>query len=97
MGKKVVTSARNRAERTTVKNGSIDLMVWVNETATFPRLMLVNKFPNVCAKASGNIAANWELNFSWHIHIVIAKINKHIVQQCLMFDIITKEILPVSE
>lgn len=53
-----LTSARNKAESTTVKKGSIDLIVWVNETATFPRLMLVKRFPIVCTTASGKITAN---------------------------------------
>jgi hypothetical protein len=35
-------------------------MVWVKETATFPRLMLVNRFPNVWATASGSIATSCE-------------------------------------
>jgi hypothetical protein len=32
------------------------LIVWVKETATLPKLMLVNKLPNVCTHASGKIA-----------------------------------------
>jgi hypothetical protein len=52
------TSPRKRAERRTVKKGSEALMVWVKETATLPRLMLVNTVPSMCPKASGAILPN---------------------------------------
>jgi len=55
----ILTSPRNIAERMTEKKGSIALMVWVNDTATFPRLILVKRFPKVCTIASGNIAASY--------------------------------------
>jgi len=41
-----------------VKKGSEALMVWVKETATLPRLMLVNTVPSMCPKASGAILPN---------------------------------------
>lgn len=53
------TSPRNNADSTTVKKGSIALMVWVKETATFPRLMLVKRFPIVCTMARGTIAISF--------------------------------------
>jgi hypothetical protein len=49
------TLPRKRAERMTVKKGSEALMVCVKETATLPRLMLVNTVPSMCPKASGAI------------------------------------------
>lgn len=52
------TSPRNIADRTTEKNGSMALIVWVNDTATFPRLIFVKRFPNVWTNASGRIAAS---------------------------------------
>jgi len=51
-----LTSPRKAAERRTEKKGSMALIVWVKETATLPKLMLVNKLPNVCTHASGKIA-----------------------------------------
>lgn len=48
----------NKAERRTEKKGSIALIVCVKETATFPRLIFVNRFPIVCTIANGKIAAN---------------------------------------
>ena len=54
-----LTSPRNIAERTTEKNGSMALIVWVNDTATLPRLILVKRFPKVWTTASGKIAASW--------------------------------------
>jgi hypothetical protein len=56
------TSPKNIAERMTEKNGSMALIVWVNETATFPRLILVKRFPKVCTAASGTIAASCQEN-----------------------------------
>lgn len=53
------TSPRNIVDNITVKKGSIALIVWVNETETFPRLMLVEKLPNVCITANGRIATSW--------------------------------------
>ena len=38
-----------------MKNGSEALMVCVKETATLPRLMLVNTVPSMCPTASGAI------------------------------------------
>lgn len=35
--------------------GSSALMVWVKETATEPRLMLVSVLPSVCTAASGEM------------------------------------------
>lgn len=55
---RVGISPRNKAERTTEKKGSIALIVCVNETATFPKLILVNRLPNTCTTASGRIAAS---------------------------------------
>lgn len=52
------TSARNIAESTTEKKGSMALMVWVNDTATFPRLILVKRLPKVCTTAKGRIATS---------------------------------------
>jgi hypothetical protein len=54
----ILTSPRNMAERMTEKKGSIALIVCVKDTATFPRLILVKRFPKVCTTASGNIAAS---------------------------------------
>jgi hypothetical protein len=54
----LLTSPRNMAERMTEKKGSIALIVCVNDTATFPRLIFVKRFPKVCTTASGNIAAS---------------------------------------
>lgn len=51
-------SPKNSAESKTVKNGSIALIVCVNETATFPRLIFVKRFPIVCPRPSRKIAAN---------------------------------------
>lgn len=56
--KYLFTSPMKSAARTTVKKGSIALMVWVNDTATFPRLMFVKRLPIVCAIARGKIAAS---------------------------------------
>lgn len=42
-----ITSPRKIAERITEKKGSIALMVCVNDTAAFPRLMLVKRLPIV--------------------------------------------------
>jgi hypothetical protein len=53
---KKVTSPRKIAERTTEKKGSIALMVCVNDTATFPRLMLVKRLPIVWTIARGTMA-----------------------------------------
>lgn len=50
------TSPRTRADRMTEKKGSRALMVCVNETATFPRLMLVKALPKVCTMARGRMA-----------------------------------------
>lgn len=54
-------SPRKKAERRTVKKGSDALMVWVKETATLPRLMLVNTVPSMCPAASGAILASCEM------------------------------------
>eukprot|EP00951_Prasinocladus_malaysianus_P034472 scaffold348269_cov37-Prasinocladus_malaysianus.AAC.1 len=51
-------SPRNSAEKSTEKKGSQDLMVWVKETATLPRLMLVSRLPMVCTTASGAMASS---------------------------------------
>ena len=50
------TSPKNSDDKSTLKNGSIALMVCVKETATFPRLTLVSTLPSVCTMASGAIA-----------------------------------------
>ena len=42
---------------TTEKNGSIALMVCVNDTATFPSETFVMTFPSVCTTASGKMAS----------------------------------------
>lgn len=52
------TSPRKKAESRTVKNGSEALTVCVKETATMPRLMLVNTVPSMCPAASGAILAS---------------------------------------
>ena len=57
---KKVTSPRKIAERTTEKKGSIALMVCVNDTATFPRLMLVKRLPIVWTIARGRMATSWK-------------------------------------
>lgn len=62
--KKAHASPRNIAERITEKNGSIALIVWVNETATFPRLIFVKRLPNVCTTARGTIAASCQGNIA---------------------------------
>eukprot|EP00955_Chlamydomonas_euryale_P110298 365990-Chlamydomonas_euryale.AAC.28 len=48
------TSPRKSADSTTEKNGSIALIVWVNETATAPSDMLVSRLPSVCTPPSRN-------------------------------------------
>mmetsp|Transcript_22668 Transcript_22668/g.27381 ORF Transcript_22668/g.27381 Transcript_22668/m.27381 type:complete len:232 (-) Transcript_22668:824-1519(-) len=48
-------SPRKTACMTTEKNGSHDLMVCVNETATLPRLIFVRRLPRVWTRASGRI------------------------------------------
>lgn len=53
-----ITSPRNKEERRTEKKGSIALIVCVNDTATFPRLILVKRLPNVWTIASGRIATS---------------------------------------
>lgn len=54
---KACTSPRNNTERRTEKKGSMALMVCVKETATLPKLMLVNTLPIVCTNANGRIFA----------------------------------------
>lgn len=53
-----VTSPSKKVDSRTVKNGSEALTVCVKDTATVPRLMLVNTVPNMCPAASGAILAN---------------------------------------
>jgi len=52
----VGSSPGNIAERRTEKKGSMALMVCVNDTATFPRLMFVKRLPMVWTIARGRIA-----------------------------------------
>jgi hypothetical protein len=56
-----LTSPKTRADKSTEKKGSIALIVCVNDTATFPRLMFVKRFPIVCTHAKGRIARIWKL------------------------------------
>lgn len=47
-------AAVNACKRSSPENmGSSALMVWVKDTATDPRLMLVSRLPSVCTAASG--------------------------------------------
>jgi hypothetical protein len=55
-----LTSPRKIAERRTEKKGSMALIVCVNDTATFPRLMFVKRLPMVWTIARGRIARSWE-------------------------------------
>ena len=55
-----LTSPRKIAERRTEKKGSMALIVCVNDTATFPRLMFVKRLPMVWTIARGRIAKSWE-------------------------------------
>lgn len=55
---KRITSPKNKAERRTEKKGSIALIVCVNETATFPRLIFVKRLPIVWTAANGKMAAS---------------------------------------
>lgn len=50
-----------------MKKGSDALMVWVKETATLPRLMLVNTVPSMCPKASGAILPNCSRKSCRHV------------------------------
>ena len=50
------TSPKNSDDKSTLKNGSIALIVCVKETATFPRLTFVSTLPSVCTMASGAMA-----------------------------------------
>jgi hypothetical protein len=56
-----ITSPRKMAERRTEKKGSIALIVCVNDTATFPRLMFVKRLPMVWTIARGRIAKSWKI------------------------------------
>lgn len=56
-----ITSPRNIAESRTEKKGSMALMVCVNDTATFPRLIFVKRLPMVWTIARGRIARSWEI------------------------------------
>jgi hypothetical protein len=62
-----ITSPRNIAERRTEKKGSMALMVCVNDTATFPRLMFVKRLPMVWTMARGRIAMSWEIRAIRHM------------------------------
>jgi hypothetical protein len=62
-----ITSPRNIAERRTEKKGSMALMVCVNDTATFPRLMFVKRLPIVWTIARGRIARSWEIRGIRHM------------------------------
>jgi hypothetical protein len=50
-----ITSPRKIAERMTEKKGSMALMVCVNDTATFPRLIFVKRLPMVWTIARGRM------------------------------------------
>mmetsp|Transcript_31991 Transcript_31991/g.38712 ORF Transcript_31991/g.38712 Transcript_31991/m.38712 type:complete len:262 (+) Transcript_31991:859-1644(+) len=58
----VGVSPKKMAERATLKKGSIALMVCVKDTATFPRLTLVSKFPRACTPARGTILSSVSLS-----------------------------------
>jgi hypothetical protein len=62
-----ITSPRNIAERRTEKKGSMALMVCVNDTATFPRLMFVKRLPIVWTIARGRIARSCEIRGIRHM------------------------------
>lgn len=55
-----------------MKKGSDALMVWVKETATLPRLMLVNTVPSMCPAASGAILASCSENRKFQKNSAIA-------------------------
>lgn len=67
-----ITSPRNIAESRTEKKGSMALIVCVNDTATFPRLMLVKRLPMVWTTARGRIARSWEIR-AIRIHLLMVQ------------------------
>ena len=67
-----ITSPRNIAESRTEKKGSMALIVCVNDTATFPRLMLVKRLPKVWTIARGRIARSWEIK-AIRIHLLMVQ------------------------
>jgi len=72
----VGNSPRKIAERRTEKKGSMALIVCVNETATFPRLMFVKRLPMVWTIARGRIARSWAPEIFGLLRIPVIHMNK---------------------
>jgi hypothetical protein len=72
----VGNSPRKIAERRTEKKGSIALMVCVNDTATFPRLMLVKRLPIVWTTARGRMAKSCAPEIFGLLRIPVIHMNK---------------------